>query len=294
MYYRYNRHDSSNGGPRFMFGSQLTPLVKKLIIINCVVLFIQIVRGGYPPNSRIEDFFGLVPVDVIKNFYIWQLFTYMFLHGNFGHIFINMFFLWMFGSDIERAWGKERFLKYYFITGVGAGIINVLFTPNSSLPIIGASGAVFGILVAFVLMFPDRKLMFLIFPLPIKAKHLAIIGGILVFLGAAQQMVGQGGGIDHFAHLGGVVVGYIYLKYIQRKNLGRASFRKGPSLWRKTKVVFSILFNLYTKPDIDIDTEVDRILDKISKEGMESLTKKEKEILMKKSMTGKDEDEIRH
>ena len=139
----------------------------------------------------------------------WQLISYMFLHANFGHIFMNLFALWMFGQAIENYWGTRRFTWYYFLTGIGAAIIH-MFIGGGGAPTVGASGAVYGILLAFGMMFPERPIMLLIPPIPIKAKYfVAIFGGIELVNG----VVGTNSGVAHFAHLGGMLVGFILIKY---------------------------------------------------------------------------------
>ena len=138
--------------------------------------------------------------------YLWQLVTYLFLHGDLGHILVNMFMLWMFGAEMERIWGTRRFLKYYFLTGVGAGIVTCLFSPQSLT--IGASGAVFGVMLAYGLTFPNRQILFW-FVFPMKAKHFVLLMGGIELLASASWV---SDGIGHFAHLGGMLFGYIYLK----------------------------------------------------------------------------------
>jgi len=131
----------------------------------------------------------------------------MFLHGGFGHIFFNMFALWMFGMELERTWGTREFIKYYFLTGIAAGVSSLLWNWGSPYPTIGASGAVYGILAAYALFFPDRYV-YLYFLFPIKMKYLALILGGIEFLSMYQN-----DGIAHIAHLGGMVVGYFYLRH---------------------------------------------------------------------------------
>jgi membrane associated rhomboid family serine protease len=209
---------------------------------------------------------GLVPVLVVKKYFIWQLFTYMFLHGGFFHLFFNMFVLWMFGSEIESIWGRNEFLKYYFITGVGAGIVYVIVKHNSVIPTIGASGAVYGLLLAFGLTFPNRYV-YLYFFLPIKAKFLVLIFGCIEFFSAFS---GSRDNIAHFAHLGGLLVGFLYLKLLKGK--GR--------IWKKVILV--------ERKDKDIDVEIDDtdfedkvndVLRKLSKVGLNGLTPYERRIL---------------
>lgn len=233
--------------------------VKNLIIINGI-LFLAALIGGY----RFYLFFGLVPKFVWKKLMLWQPITYMFLHGGFFHIFFNMFALWMFGTEIEYLWGKKEFLRYYFITGVGAGILTVLTSPNSTIPTVGASGAIYGILLAYGLLFPDR-LIYLFFLIPIKAKHLVILFGIVEFFAALSH---TSGGIAHFAHLGGLLVGLVYLKvdfrhYFLKLKEKIIERKVSQQRWKISK----------------LKEEVDRILEKISDEGVDSLTEEEKKTL---------------
>lgn len=183
--------------------------IRNLLIINFVCFTIQLIF----PN-RLEYIFGLVPIMLFKG-YVYQLITYMFLHGGFFHIIMNMYALWLFGSELEYYWGTKEFYKYYFITGIGAGLIYSLFNFHSYIPVIGASGAVFGLLLAFGLLFPEREL-FIIFPIPMRLKakvFVFIIGGIeLLYLLSGSQ------GIAHLAHLGGIVIGFLYLRW-KRKRL---------------------------------------------------------------------------
>jgi membrane associated rhomboid family serine protease len=138
----------------------------------------------------------------------WQLVTYMFLHAGFSHILFNLFALWIFGQSIEAFWGTKRFVIYYLLTGIGAALIHMLVAGGGA-PTIGASGAVYGILLAFGMMFPDRYIVLLIPPVPIKAKYFVMIfGAIELFSGLTRP----GSGIAHFAHLGGMIVGYVLIR----------------------------------------------------------------------------------
>lgn len=196
-YYEYKPYHSS-------FGPPLSPGIKKLMIIMGVVFFLQLFIGNF-----LIAFFGLRPYLVWHRFFIWQPVTYMFLHGSLMHILFNLFALWMFGSDLEYHWGTKFFMKYFFITGIGAGLSSALFTPNSIIPTIGVSGAVYGILLAFAITYPDR-IIYLNFLFPIKAKYFALIFGLLEFYSSVSR---RSDGIAHIAHLGGMVIGYIYLEH---------------------------------------------------------------------------------
>jgi membrane associated rhomboid family serine protease len=151
--------------------------------------------------------FGLVPYLVWERLYVWQILTYQFLHGGIFHLLFNMLALWMFGCDLERRWGWRFFLKYYTICVAGGAILNVLFLPNQVVPSIGASAGIYGILLAYGLLYPDRIIYFY-FLFPLKMKHfVAVIGAISLF----SSITATHSGIAHLAHLGGMVFGYFYL-----------------------------------------------------------------------------------
>lgn len=202
----------------------MTPGVKNLLLANIAVFLLQMLIPALVPVYL----FGLVPALVISKLFIWQLVTYMFLHGGFGHIFFNMFALWMFGVELERTWGTKEFIKFYFLTGVAAGVSTTIFSWGSAIPTIGASGAIYGILAAYALFFPDRYV-YLYFLFPVKMKYLALFLGILAFISSFHQ--GQSG-IAHTAHLGGMVVGFFYLRYKYRHwGIGQDFFRNFFKKW---------------------------------------------------------------
>ena len=208
----------------FSFGpGPLSTAMKALIGANVLVFFVQ----AFQP--AITGMFGLEPSYVVRNFWVWQLGTYMFLHGGVFHILFNMLALWMFGAELERTWGTRYFLKFYFVTGIGAGILTVLF---SLLPfgvsqqlygsiVIGASGAIYGLLLAYALYFPDRPIyMYFVFPIP--AKIFVLIMGVLAFY---ASFAGAGGGIANATHLGGILVAYLYLKGPRMHPVGELNYR---------------------------------------------------------------------
>ncbi|MDQ6676646.1 MAG: rhomboid family intramembrane serine protease [Acidobacteriota bacterium] len=205
------RYDTRPRPKGFSFARSLPAGVKWLLIVN-IALFILYYFGARSNASQYFLLFALVPNAVIHHLAIWQLFTYMFLHdpGGFGHILFNMLTLWMFGTDLERQWGTKRFLSFYFVCGVGAGIcvvlINLLFGSMDA-RVIGASGAIYGLLMAFGLLYPDRTLLFS-FLFPIKAKYFVMILGAIAFLSSFNV----NGGLSNVAHLGGMLFGYAYLK----------------------------------------------------------------------------------
>lgn len=200
VYYRYQQ-------PTIRFGPELTPIVKLLMIANGSIFVITYLLAALA-DIYVLAWLGLRPYDVTHSLRIWQLGTYMFLHGGFFHILFNMFALWMFGSDLEKSWGSDKFLFYYFLTGIGAGLCDVLVHPSATSVTIGASGAVYGLLLAFGMTYPDRPIL-IYFVIPIKAKYFVMIIGGIAFLSAVGS---SGSGISHIAHLGGMIFGYLYLR----------------------------------------------------------------------------------
>jgi len=187
----------------------MTPAVKWIIWANVAVFIARVI---YP---RLTVFLGLIPEAVIEHRWIWQPVTYMFVHEGFTHILFNMLGIWMFGVELERKWGTNFFLKYYAITGVGAAITTLIvallpFAVTSATygaNTVGASGALYGILLAFALYYPERPiLMFMLFPVP--AKYFVMIIGAISFLSATSGAPH----VAHAAHLGGMAFGYLYLK----------------------------------------------------------------------------------
>jgi membrane associated rhomboid family serine protease len=183
--------------------------VKWLLIVNTAIFVISYMS---PAVQSMLSPLALVPDLVVFRFpwYIWQLFTYMFLHGSIGHLLFNMLALWMFGLPLEQTWGTRQFLKYYFLCGIGAGIcdttVNVLLGHHTST--IGASGGIYGLLLAFGVLFPDTTVL-MSFLFPIKAKYLVMIYAAIALLSA----LGSGNsGVSNIAHLGGMLFGLVYLK----------------------------------------------------------------------------------
>jgi membrane associated rhomboid family serine protease len=185
--------------------------VKWLLISNVAIFLIGFFAGLARLDAPLA-YLALRPIDVVKYFSVWQLVTYAFLHQGPGHIIWNMLALWMFGADIERVWGTRRFVQFYFFCAVGAGICVVIANyilpwGNTSLPTIGSSGAIFGILMVYAMMFPDREILFG-FVFPIKVKWFVTIVGAVAFLSSFQV----NSGVSAFAHLGGLLFGYLFLK----------------------------------------------------------------------------------
>ncbi len=183
----------------------LPPVTKALILI-CVGVFCA--QQLLPP--AFEVWFALWPLQSGR-FMPWQLASYSFLHGSFGHLFFNMLALWMFGGEIERLWGTRRYQQFLLASAASAAVVQVIWTflIGSMSPTVGASGATFGLLLAFGMLFPERRIMLLIPPIPMKAKvFVAIFGAIELVLG-----VTGGSGIAHFAHLGGMLGGFLMIRY---------------------------------------------------------------------------------
>jgi len=215
-------------------GDGVTPAVKLLLIVNGAV-FVIVNMGITALNpfleARIFTLFGLVPALVWNNLYLWQLFTYQFLHAGLFHILFNMLALWMFGCNLERRWGSGFFLKYYFVAVVGGGILNSLVVPGQSAPSIGASAGIYGILLAYGLIHPNQ-IVYFYFLFPIKMKYFVWIIGAIAFY--SSLTAGQSG-IAHFAHLGGMLFGYLYLRmgnpwdrlklYLDQRRLARLKRR---------------------------------------------------------------------
>lgn len=242
------------------------PTIKWLMIANGGVFAFDVLLRGFM-GVTLVGILGLTPAWVIERGWVWQPLTYMFVHGGFFHLFFNMFMLWMFGGEIERLWGSAEFLRYYVLCGLGAAALSFIGFYHST--VVGASGAVFGILVAFGMLFPNRYI-FLWFLVPIKAKYL--IGGLAaieIFAGVS----GGGDGVAHLAHIGGMVVGFAYLKWWREGSpAGRLMTR-----WRRRHL--GVVQGGGGRAPRVREAEIDRILDKISEQGLKSLTPEEERIL---------------
>jgi membrane associated rhomboid family serine protease len=211
----------------FSFGpGPMSTAMKALIAANVAVFIAQSIDPGQA--GFLETWLGLIPASVFGQFRIWQPATYMFLHGGPIHLLFNMLALWMFGTELERMWGTRYFLKFYFVCGIGAGVLTVLF---SLMPfgfaeelrrsiVIGASGAIYGLLLAYGLYFPHRPiLMFMLFPIP--ARYFVMIIGAIAF----YSSLGATGGVASVTHLGGLLVGYLYLKGARIDPLSELKYR---------------------------------------------------------------------
>jgi membrane associated rhomboid family serine protease len=208
--------------------------MKALIGANVAMFFLQLLAPA------LTDILGLVPFLALRHLWVWQVVTYMFLHGGVIHILFNMLALWMFGTELERTWGTRFFLKFYFVTGVGAGMLTVLF---SLLPfevsrqlyqsnVIGASGAIYGLLLAYGMYFPERPIyMYFLFAIP--AKYFVLIMGVIAFYSSLSN---AGGGVANATHLGGLLVAYLYLKGLRLKVSPFAEVKYRYVKWRINKM----------------------------------------------------------
>jgi len=296
--------------------SMFPPVLKKIIIANVVVFFIQMIFdnltfGGTPGWYVLNRYFALNPISGIDqagqafNFQIWQLFTFQFMHGGFGHIFFNMLMLWMFGMEIENIMGSQKFLIFYLAAGVGGGLVQAFISPlfvGGGAPTIGASAGVFGVMLAFAMYFPDRPI-YLYFLFPIKAKYLIGFMVIIEFFSVGNQTM-----VAHLAHVGGIITAFAFIMLDRKQKINVNSWVNSfKNLFSgKNKNPYSSFKNStsrFSKPknndiqeakffDINEETkgnkkptqeEIDRILDKISQSGYQNLTAAEKKILFEAS-----------
>lgn len=222
---RVHTYRGPAGPSAISFGpGPMTPAVKMLLWVNTGVFTAGTLIP--PLGGLLVEVFGLRPQAAVTGLRIWQPVTYLFLHGGIGHILFNMLVLWMFGVQLERLWGSAWFLRYYFVTGIGAGAATIaagllpfaFSEPTWYGVTIGASGAVYGLLMAFAVYYPNTPiLLFFLFPIP--ARYFVMIIGAIAFL-----QVPRGAGVAHVAHLGGLIVGYLYL---HRGRAARAAERRG-------------------------------------------------------------------
>jgi len=215
----------------------------------------------YPASDKFTKLFWFYPPDTLGHLWLWQFLTYMFLHSTTDpwHLIFNMLALWMFGSEVERVLGTKRFLTLYFTAGIFAGICCCIFTPWT--PILGASGAIFAIEVAFAMYFPNSTVIFYFFPL--KAKYLVMIfAGITIF----NCVVPKSGNVAHFAHLGGLIYGFLFVKYSYRVV---EYLKKWQIHSQGTEII----------KEHALRAKVDEILDKVNREGLQNLTRRERNFL---------------
>ena len=276
---------------QFRIGGPLTPVVKRLMIINGAVFLAQQAASLFAPGT-LETVFGLNHRGLVIDLRVWQLVTYMFLHGGWLHVIFNLLGLWMFAGDLEELWGGKAFLRYYLIAGIGAGIsiavMNYMVASRYGLSpmmpyaptTIGASGAIFGLLLAYGLTWPNRQVL-LYFVVPVKIKYLLVIFGLLEFFGTLSGTAGTGGNVSHVGHLGGLLSGFLYLMFVKRKGHERgyrperregvlADFLKRRRLKKKQQEI---------EQRIRAKTIIDTLLEKIAREGMGALSSEERRSL---------------
>jgi membrane associated rhomboid family serine protease len=208
----------------------MTPAVKFLLTANVALFVMQLV---FP---AIAEFLGLSPELVLRRLWVWQPVTYMFLHGDLFHILFNMLALWMLGVELERLWGTVGFLRFYFVSGIGAALTTLvvaLLPFDFAGPVwysltVGASGAIYGLLLAYAYYYPDRPMLFFPIPIPVPAKYFVLILGAIAFL---SSLGGRATGVAHATHLGGLVAGYVYLTRGRGGLLGEIKYR-----WLKWKM----------------------------------------------------------
>lgn len=262
-----------HGTQQMSFGFSLTPWVKRLLIANGVIFLFSVLLGV----QFVADWFGFHPSRILTR--PWGAVTYMFVHGGFWHVFINMLMLFFFGPPLESQWGGREFIKFYLICGLGGAALSFLFMPSS---VIGASAAVYGVMAAFAMTWPESPIyVWGIFP--VKAKWLVAFLFVLSFFSAVG---GAGGGVAHFAHLGGLITGFVYLKADWHPSERLEKLKKATRVRR-----FAIVpreeapedegteAGRWKSEDEELLDEVDRILDKISEEGMAALTRDELQTL---------------
>lgn len=264
----------------FGFGFGLTPWVQRLLIMNVGVFMLQFMLG-----PRLTFLLAFVPSEILLR--PWTVISYMFAHGNFWHIFFNMIVLFFFGPPLEARWGSREFVKFYFICGMGGAALSFVFAFHS--PIIGASAAAYGVMLAFAMNWPDSQI-YIWGILPVKAKYLV---AVLAVFSVMSMMGGGGGNIAHAAHLGGFAAGFLYLRLSGpgglfggfRKMMNRRRLRVVPDDDQRTRPPVRTgppppRRRTGTSADEGkLLDELDRVLEKISTEGMSSLTAQERRLL---------------
>ena len=257
----------------------MTPWVKRLLVANTGV-FIVVNLLGLVPLPWAVDVLGFSPARLL--IHPWSPLTYMFVHGSFFHLFANMLVLFFFGPPLERSWGERYFIQYYLIAGMGGALFSLLLIQLIGTPtVIGASGAVFGLLLAFALKWPDAPI-YLWFLLPVKAKYFV---GFMAFFSLYASLGGARDGVAHWTHLGGLVTGFLYLKQGDKLSRRVEGLRKR---WRRRGLTTTPgaggepprrVTKRRSRREGDRLDEVDRILDKIREGGIDALTPKEREFL---------------
>ena len=277
-----NRMTYQTNGFRFGHGFPITLWVKRLLLAN-VAFWLSLTVLGDSQAYTVVNWLSFAATDVLQK--PWSPLSYMFVHLSFGHLFTNMLVLFFFGPPLESRWGSRFFIKYYLITGLSGAFFSVLlYSWVGAIPMIGASGAIFGLLVAFAMNWPDSKI-YLYFLFPVPAKWVVAALGLFSLFSTVS---GVNGGVAHWAHLGGLVTGFMYLRFGERigRILGKVLFKEVPrpvkvEQGRKEKIRTSKSSAQQWRRGSGVDSpdEIDRILDKIRETGMDSLTIKERSFL---------------
>jgi len=258
------QQNSGFGRPGFKFGpGGLSPFIKLMLIVNLAVFILQ--QDFLIPS--LSSLLGLTPYSFFKEFpnKLFQPFTYMFLHGGLGHLFFNMLALWMFGTEIEFTWGRNRFAKFYLLGGLAGAILTLLIKSSQINPMVGASAAIYAVLVAYWFLYPTRKL-YIYFVIPVPVKY-AIPG--LMLLG----FLFGGDNVAHFAHLGGAIFGFLYMKSDWKVLSLTSKFEQYKYKKQEERLVKN------RKNAEKVMRSVDEVLDRINEVGLENLTKEERKIL---------------
>ncbi len=270
MRYQY---DSPAGRELFGWRKPQSTVIRTLLILNLAIWIILSLTGA---ERLIFPLLGLVPRYVVYDFMLWQPLTYLFLHAGFWHVGMNMFVLWMFGSELENSWGGVSFLRYYLVTGVGAGLVTVLLSVNSPIPVVGASGAIYGVLLAYGLAYPDR-LVYLYFMFPVKVKYFVGFLAAVAFWASLQAGASP---VSHLTHLSGMVIGWVYLRAKRRTAVPQILARIN-DLKAARRIAREVQEN---REDDLLRRQVDEILDKINTRGYDSLTSSEQDMLYRASV----------
>jgi membrane associated rhomboid family serine protease len=259
----------------------LTPWVRRLLVATAAVFLLQktVFYGG-----GLEDLFEFAPAEVLRR--PWSVLTYALLHVGFLHFLVNMLVLFMFGPPVENRIGSRSFLRLYILSALGGAMLSLLMLPlTGSAPVIGASAAVYGVMMGFVLEWPDAPVMIFPLPVPVKAKWLVLFLALMSF---AFGLMRVSDGVAHFAHLGGFAAAFLYLRggqWLHRPHAARPTERAPAVLVRPsaTDVVQQAGYSApqppRRTPDATVKAEVDRVLDKISQRGLDSLTPEERRFL---------------
>ena len=267
MRYQY----TSKGYLNSLNQNQTISGVKLLIIINIsIFLFMEfLLLSSIDLYERLFYNLSLIPNDVYPNLKIWQCITYLFLHGGIIHLLFNMLGLWFLGYELEKLWGKKKFLIYYFITGFGAAIITIIYNSiltSSYIPIVGASGSIYGLLLAYGILFPDRILyIYGIFPVKVKNAVL-FLGGIAFF----YSITLHSDGISHITHLAGIIIGFIYLQYWVSEKKSKKIIKINSDQLKNDDVFETRMYR---------QKQMDKILDRVTEVGWYGLSDEDKEFL---------------